>query len=236
MKILSGNHLGDPEYDTISQNCTLIVVVVFNRNSMLPYFDLVRLSLPKAGALPVATVVEMQKSLIQEVYAEFDYFYFTEADQMLVMRSPSYVYQQLNDNDMFTVVPHRLVPYAKEVLDIVFEKSGRAGGLKQALKTKEKNKKKKSKTSIDRDKAYRQMRKQNIKLDDIHFGWLKYSCCLPRQNCLERDNWAPLMSAEVPYMNIFGLHIALGNSNFHKLSYRPCTMFDKAHVDAYYCP
>lgn len=217
------------------------VFTVLSRNSNLPYFDLVRLSLPKAGALPVATVVAMQKNLAQEVYAEFDYFYFTEADQMLVMRNPQYVYQQLNDNEMFTVIPHRLVPYAREVHDIVFEKTNReGGGVKPSfLKKKQKNKVTKKagdQSQIPETSRKTGTKKQNIVLQDDLFGWLKMSCCMPRQNCLERDHWIPLLDSNLPYMNIFGLHIALGNSNFHKLAYRPCSIMEKSIVDKNYCP
>jgi hypothetical protein len=212
------------------------------RNSNLPYFDLIRLTLPKPGALPVATVVEMQKSLNQEVYAEFDYFYFTEADQMLVMRSPQHVFQQLNDNEMFTVVPHRLVPYAKEVHDIVFDRVARGNKPFSKKKQKKNSKQKKDKKSDAKEvvtsttTSQKLPKKQTISMPDNHFGWLSHSCCMPRQNCLERDNWVPLLNENLPYMNIYGLHVALGNSNFHKLAYRPCTMLDKAVVEHNYCP
>lgn len=202
---------------------------MFSRNSNLPYFDLVRLSLPKSGALPVATVEEMQKHLAEGVYAEFEYFYFTEADQMLVMRSPEYVFRQLNENAMYTVVPHRLVPYAKEVHDIVFEKTSRAAAGKAKKKIKEKGR-----SALPTSPSMQ--KKQGIVTSDNHFGWMKHSCCMPRQNCLERENWVPLLSDKLPYMNIFGLHIALGNSNFHKLTYRPCVMLEKSVVDSNYCP
>ena len=221
--------------------CLLDTPIHVLRNSNLPYFDVVRLTLPKAGALPVATVVEMQKNLVQEVYAEFDYFYFTEADQMLVMRNPHYVYQQLNDNEMFTVVPHRLVPYAKEVHDIVFERTNReggggggGGGKPPSFSKKQIKKKSGDKSEIPNKKQY--IKKQQIVTNDNHFGWLKHSCCMPRQNCLERDNWIHLLNANLPYINIYGLHVALGNSNFHKLAYRPCAIHEKAAVDLNYCP
>ena len=162
----------------------------------------------------MATVVAMQERLAQDVYADFDYFYFTEADQMLVLRSPNYVFKQLKDNPMFTVVPHRLVPYAKQVHDIVFDKFSRSHKQVNGLT----------------------MRKQDIYLKDSHFGWMRHSCCMPRQNCLERDEWVPLLHPSLPYMNIFGLHVALGNSNFHKLSYRPCKIYSKDFVDNNFCP
>jgi hypothetical protein len=199
----------------------------------------VRLTLPKAGALPVATLVTMQQNLMQNIYAEFDYFFFTEADQMLVMRNPQYVFQQLNANEMFTVVPHRLVPYAKEIHDIVFEKISREGGKKAKFlnKNKKKDTKKKESSSTTTTTTVKKiMKKQHILVEDNHYGWMQHSCCMPRQNCLERDNWVPLIHEDIPYINIYGLHVALGNSNFHKLVYRPCKVLDKSFVDLNYCP
>lgn len=52
--------------------------------------------------------------------------------------------------------------------------------------------------------------------------WTNYSCCLTRQNCRNRNDWVAVSNKSVSFINIFGLDVALGNTNFHKESYRAC--------------
>ncbi len=50
------------------------------------------------------------------------------------------------------------------------------------------------------------------------------SCCLPRQNCWDRNDWLSVKETAVPVLNLFGLHTPLGNSNFHAELYRHCEL------------
>lgn len=55
-------------------------------------------------------------------------------------------------------------------------------------------------------------------------GWMNQSCCLPRQNCVERASWVSLKQSTVPVINYYGLKVPLGNSNFLDEVYRACTL------------
>lgn len=75
-------------------------------------------------------------------------------------------------------------------------------------------------------------------------AWMGQSCCLPRQNCMERKSWKALrpgkntgkaqesMSA-VPVINYYGLYVPLGNVNFLREEYRACTLTSSTLE---YCP
>jgi len=52
--------------------------------------------------------------------------------------------------------------------------------------------------------------------------WMNQSCCLPRQNCMERRSWVHLRDPSVHVINYFGIYIPLGNSNFLDEKYRAC--------------
>ncbi len=81
---------------------------------------------------------------------------------------------------------------------------------------------------------------------EILFGFENYSCCLNRQNCLNRNDWVHGSDPKVTFMRIYGIlcsfvllcysnnffllvgmSVALGNCNFHQETYRTCTVRSK---------
>ncbi len=54
--------------------------------------------------------------------------------------------------------------------------------------------------------------------------WMTQSCCLERQNCVERKTWKVLREPDVPIINYYGLYVPLGNVNFLAESYRYCKL------------
>jgi hypothetical protein len=73
--------------------------------------------LPKNAALPVATV-KAAKERIQDGRWDFDYVYFTESDQILVLRKPEELYNHLKIYPRRFISPHRLMPYPEPVVTI----------------------------------------------------------------------------------------------------------------------
>lgn len=70
-----------------------------------------------------------------------------------------------------------------------------------------------------------------IKSTSKNYGWKDVMCCIPKQNCLSRDDWVEVFDQSVQFVDIYGLYVALGNSDFHKSTYRTCSI-----VDAYSSP
>jgi hypothetical protein len=72
---------------------------------------------------------------------------------------------------------------------------------------------------------------------DIQFihenAWMTQSCCLGRQNCVERKEWKSLKEKEVAIINYYGLYVPLGNVNFLSESYRTCKLTEYIGD---YCP
>ena len=66
--------------------------------------------------------------------------------------------------------------------------------------------------------------------------WMDMNCCLPRQQCTERKNWVHVSnSSSLAVLNIWGIQVPLGNSNFHAETYRACTLTDTSGV-GFICP
>jgi hypothetical protein len=77
--------------------------------------------------------------------------------------------------------------------------------------------------------------------DDVSV-WRRFSCCLPRQNCIERKSWISLTMSErslsdkelrhnmtaqdqfVPILDYHGMHVPLGNSHFRRELFRHCAL------------
>ena len=92
------------------------------RMSGLPFYDMLLLpSLPKSAGLPVGTMQEVKKRF-QDGSWKFDYVFFTESDQILITRELQLVYNHLKQFPGHMVLPHRLMPYSKRVIDEVFDK------------------------------------------------------------------------------------------------------------------
>eukprot|EP01035_Chromulina_nebulosa_P024709 gene24709-32186_t len=58
------------------------------------------------------------------------------------------------------------------------------------------------------------------------YDWMDFTCCLPRQLCQERNHWIHVKNSSVPILNMFGLQVPLGNTDFHRETYRACIMDD----------
>ena len=64
-------------------------------------------------------------------------------------------------------------------------------------------------------------------------AWMNQSCCLERQNCVERKSWRNIKDPLVPIINYYGLYVPLGNVNFLREDYRYCKLGDYVGD---YCP
>eukprot|EP01038_Epipyxis_sp_PR26KG_P010863 gene10863-14580_t len=160
----------------------------FVRNETdLPFFDVMLIpNLPKSASLPVATV-QQTKLKISSGKWPFDYVFFTESDQLLMLRSPSYVYDYLKKYPRHLMIPHRLMAYPEPVLTIFHKRS----------------------------------------LNDYNpFDWFDFQCCMPLQNCVERNYWVHVKNSSVPIINIYGIQVPLGNSNFHTETFRACRLHE----------
>ena len=84
--------------------------------SGLPFYDVMLLTnLPKNAALPVATV-QNTKARIANGTWDFDYIFFTESDQILMLRRHAEIYEHLRQYPRRMIIPHRLIPYPSDVL------------------------------------------------------------------------------------------------------------------------
>lgn len=84
--------------------------------SGLPFYDVILLeNLPKGASLPVATTQRTKQLLISGKW-KFDYIFFTESDQILISRTLPMMYDHLNKYPGRMIVPHRLMPYSKEMV------------------------------------------------------------------------------------------------------------------------
>lgn len=65
--------------------------------------------------------------------------------------------------------------------------------------------------------------------------FLQQNCCIRRQNCNgKREDWRHVRDPAVVVGNIFGLHVPLGNNNFHAETYRVCKLDE--HGTTEICP
>jgi hypothetical protein len=71
--------------------------------------------LPKSASLPVATVQQAKERLRNGSWSQFDYVFFTESDQILLMRPIEDLYGYLDAYPRHLVVPHRLMAYPASV-------------------------------------------------------------------------------------------------------------------------
>jgi hypothetical protein len=156
------------------------------RSSGMPVFDvLLNEGLPKSASLPVATVQHTRRKLLAREWS-FDFVYYTESDQILLLRRAAELYRHLQAHPRRMFIPHRLMPYPTQVLDLAFH------------------------------------RQPDPRATAEGHGWESIHCCMPRQNCVNRNHWVPLANSSVPIVTVFGLHVPLGNANFLKENYRAC--------------
>ena len=167
-----------------------------------------------------------------ESWNKYKYVFFCESDQLLVLRDRSKrakyggkvgqarsdeLYALLQDYPRSVLTPHRLIPYAHELLKEVY-------GINTAAHAH----------------AGHQLSAGTSSAAD------QTSCCLPRQNCRgDRASWLPLResidnqflqgNSDVPFLDIEGLMVAMGNANFRRGVFRVCKVYPQADVDGV-CP
>jgi len=84
--------------------------------SGLPFYDVIyNRNLPKGASNPVSTVQQVKARFLNGTY-DFDYMFFTESDQVLVMREARQLYDILQNNPRYIIIPHRLMPYPHVVV------------------------------------------------------------------------------------------------------------------------
>jgi len=87
--------------------------------SGLPWYDVMVLGdLPNSQSLPVATVQVTRNRILTGEWKHFDFIYFTESDQVLMMRHHDIIYGHLHKYPRRVLVPHRLIPYPEQAVAI----------------------------------------------------------------------------------------------------------------------
>ena len=171
-------------------------------DSGLPFWKVVLIeNLPKSASLPVATVKATKRRIWDGRWGQFDYVYFTESDQILMMRPLDELYTHLETYKRRLLVPHRLMPYPEAVL-LHFHKRD----ILQPMPTQ----------------AVKGFRPQD---------WKTMNCCMRRQNCWDRLEWIKVSNYTVPVVSVYGIVTPLGNSNFHAEDYRYCTLYQRGGVN-----
>ncbi len=186
----------------------------------LPAREIWILSNASIDRLPHALIKEAQKrfqSNHDSLWHAFNYIFFSESDQLHVSRPEEYVnkthaqplelYDMLDTYPRAVLSPHRLIPYAHELL--------------------------KNKYGIIPKNKYTTY--GQLDSDDMNVNHMM--CCLKRQNCDERDRmnqktWIPLSSPNLPFIEIDGFMVAMGNANFRKGVFRPCKLLPYKNI----CP
>lgn len=138
--------------------------------------------------------VQKTKALLSSGEWDFDFVFFTESDQILVMRDADVFYDHLEHYPRRLVIPHRLMPYPEIII------KGSYYG-RQKLQT--------------------------------NTSSVLASCCLKRQQCTDREDWVHVSDSKVAVVDMFGLYVPLGNTNFHQETYRAC-VFSELRVAS--CP
>lgn len=163
--------------------------------SNLPFYDVILIEgLPKSAGLPVATTQQIKLRLLKSHpnYLTFRYFFFSESDQILLVRKLSMLYAHLQAAPGHMLLPHRLMPYSLQTLQYGHHRTTSTSTTPGAM-----------------------------------------SCCLQRQNCLERKSWKALKDVSVPIVQYYDLYVPLGNVNFLREEYRTCVLSEQ-RVE--YCP
>eukprot|EP00603_Paraphysomonas_imperforata_P007358 CAMPEP_0114422952 /NCGR_PEP_ID=MMETSP0103-20121206/5885_1 /TAXON_ID=37642 ORGANISM="Paraphysomonas imperforata, Strain PA2" /NCGR_SAMPLE_ID=MMETSP0103 /ASSEMBLY_ACC=CAM_ASM_000201 /LENGTH=371 /DNA_ID=CAMNT_0001591573 /DNA_START=88 /DNA_END=1203 /DNA_ORIENTATION=+ len=84
--------------------------------SGLPFFDVIlNKDLPRGSSNPVSTVQQVKKRFQSGEY-DFDYMFFTESDQVLLMRKSAEMFQILKNHPRYIIIPHRLMPYPETIV------------------------------------------------------------------------------------------------------------------------
>lgn len=104
--------------ESLSLSLSLILFYLFacRNSSGLPFYDIMLIEgLPKSASLPVASVQTTKARIMNGTWSQFDYIFFTESDQILMMRPVEEMYAYLNQHPRHLMVPHRLMTYPASV-------------------------------------------------------------------------------------------------------------------------
>lgn len=200
------------------------------QHSYLPFWDVVLLEdLPKSASLPVATVQTTKQRMMDGTWPQFEFMFFTESDQILMMRVPDDLYAYLDLNRRHLMVPHRLMAYPSTVLKYFHKRTVDEPAVASVEDVKEAAEEQGTTFSHVADGVLRGTTDPRGPTD-----WMDMQCCLPRQHCTDRKGWVKVSNTSVPVVEIFGLQVPLGNSNFHAELYRACTLRDS--TNQHECP
>ncbi len=148
--------------------------------------------------LPMASLVYVQRKIRSQWGKSYNFILYSESDQMLLFNPHRMedMYALLLKYPRRVLVPHRLIPYAHEVM--------------------------KQYGYIHRNALFAydsaSMRSNSSRQPSA------LSCCLPRQNCVDREDWVKIGDKQLPLMTYDGMLVALGNANFRDETFRPCTL------------
>ncbi len=174
------------------------------KESGLPFYDMILVeNLPKSAGLPVGLTQQIKKRLVSGEY-DFEYIFFTESDQILISRELPLMHDHLKKWPDRMILPHRLMPYSDRVIQEVHKRD-----ISDITKSPQ-------------GKAAKEKVANGLAIGPN--DWMEQSCCMQRQNCVERKTWKPIASPSVPIINYHGLYVPLGNVNFLAESYRFCEM------------
>jgi hypothetical protein len=161
--------------------------------------------------LPFLTLMETQRRVREEAQwksRQFKYVFFSESDQLLVLREPEHLFSHLDRNTHEVLVPHRLIPYSHEILQLQVHSTG----VERRLPV----------TPSHDGFGQRHQRRRG-----------EWKCCLPRASCSGNRTAMEFLkqamkTSVVPLLNIEGLIVVMGTGNFLLHKYRFCQFMPKA--------
>lgn len=153
--------------------------------------------------LPFMLLKETQRQLQrrEDWDSAFEYVFYTESDQLPLVREPGELQVYLNAHPSSVLLPHRLIPYSSEVIN---------GLLGTALLP-----------GLDR----RLPRLPRLPLHKLTSS--PWRCCLPTASCSGNHTaMVPLKralrSSTVPMLNVEGMLVVMGTANFWLHKFRLC--------------
>ena len=177
---------------------------------LLPALDV--LVIPRAQEypreLPLLIVKEVQRRLSERQNGwneRFQYLFFTESDQLLMIRDAYKLFEQLESHPLDVIMPHRLIPYSHELLLTRL----RVRGL-HTLPV---------------------LPSQPLANTSIR-AW---ECRITTAACSgNRSEFVPIRTlrkwSTLPLLNIDGLLVVFGHSNYRRHLFRPCQLQRKAEA------
>ena len=113
--------------ETVFPNIVVFVASEHERSFLLntvslAFYDVVVVdTYNRSDALPAAAVVETQRRFKSREW-DFDFLYYTESDQILLLRKPQVLFDYLKKYPHRVAVPHRLMAYPSVIARQVFHK------------------------------------------------------------------------------------------------------------------